>query len=92
MRPCRVGEDAQALVTFSAIHDVVLPSRRSRQKAGQDDEPRPDRPHDLSIHRHRRLPATRCTTTPHRAGHSTVTDLARLRGWSTSQPRITATW
>ena len=25
-------------------------------------------------------------------GHSTVTDLARLRGWSTSQPRRTAMW
>lgn len=24
--------------------------------------------------------------------HSTVTDLARLRGWSTSQPRFTAMW
>jgi hypothetical protein len=24
--------------------------------------------------------------------HSTVTDLARLRGWSTSQPRQTAMW
>src|SRR5260370_38502094 len=26
------------------------------------------------------------------AGYSTVTDLARLRGWSTSQPRRTAMW
>src|SRR5207245_1212332 len=26
------------------------------------------------------------------AGHSTVTLLARLRGWSTSQPRSTAMW
>lgn len=25
-------------------------------------------------------------------GHSTVTLLARLRGWSTSQPRSTAIW
>ncbi len=25
-------------------------------------------------------------------GYSTVTDFARLRGWSTSQPRRTATW
>jgi hypothetical protein len=25
------------------------------------------------------------------AGYSTVTDLARLRGWSTLQPRLTAT-
>lgn len=25
-------------------------------------------------------------------GYSTVTDLARLRGWSTSVPRSTATW
>ena len=24
--------------------------------------------------------------------YSTVTDLARLRGWSTSRPRLTATW
>jgi len=24
--------------------------------------------------------------------YSTVTDLARLRGWSTLQPRITAMW
>ncbi len=24
--------------------------------------------------------------------YSTVTDLARLRGWSTLQPRITAIW
>jgi hypothetical protein len=27
----------------------------------------------------------------HRAAYSTVTDLARLRGWSTSVPRSTAT-
>ena len=26
------------------------------------------------------------------AGYSTVTDFARLRGWSTSQPRRTAMW
>ncbi len=26
------------------------------------------------------------------ATYSTVTDLARLRGWSTSRPRFTATW
>ena len=26
------------------------------------------------------------------SGHSTVTDLARLRGWSTSVPRATAMW
>ena len=25
-------------------------------------------------------------------GYSTVTDFARLRGWSTSQPRRTAMW
>ena len=25
-------------------------------------------------------------------GYSTVTDLARLRGWSTSVPRATAVW
>ncbi len=28
----------------------------------------------------------------YRRAYSTVTDLARLRGWSTSQPRSTATW
>ena len=27
-----------------------------------------------------------------KSNHSTVTDLARLRGWSTLQPRITAMW
>ena len=28
----------------------------------------------------------------HRSRYSTVTDLARLRGWSTSVPRATAMW
>ena len=32
------------------------------------------------------------TRKPLAGAYSTVTDLARLRGWSTSQPRRTATW
>ncbi len=32
------------------------------------------------------------TPTTSRCIYSTVTDLARFRGWSTSQPRSTATW
>jgi len=32
------------------------------------------------------------TPSPHPGRHSTVTLLARLRGWSTSQPRMTAMW
>jgi hypothetical protein len=31
-------------------------------------------------------------TRPPAGAYSTVTDLARFRGWSTSQPRRTATW
>lgn len=36
------------------------------------------------------LPDPRSSSRP-AAGHSTVTDLARLRGWSISQPRSMAT-
>jgi hypothetical protein len=47
--------------------------------------PRPFRPFRLLTFRH--LPPLNLQF----AGYSTVTDLARFRGWSTLQPRLTAT-
>ncbi len=59
----------------------------SLRETHQQDQPARDLPHRLTGDRYAG-PGHPLKDDP----HSTVTDLARFRGWSTSHPRNTAMW
>ena len=87
----RIASEGDALVQDQVGDAVGDDAGLAAARAGQDQDGAVGGQHRLALLRvqpleQRRLGGVRS------ASYSTVTDLARLRGWSTSRPARTATW